>query len=104
HKQSEQGQDFLCPAEREGWNEHATFAFEDAVERGGEPLDFVLTRKAGWHFPVAARGLHNEHVGLYLIEARPAQEGLVAETDIAGIEEGFFLAAHHDARGAERVA
>ena len=67
-------------------------------------MDFAFAREARRHFPVAARGFHDEHVGLHVIEARPAQEGLVAETDIAGVEESFFLAAHHDTRGAERVA
>ena len=69
-----------------------------------EALDFFLAREAGRQLAVAARGFHEEHVRLHVLEPGAPQNGLVMETNVAGVEEGFLAAAHHDAGGAERVA
>ena len=104
HEHREQGQDFLRAPERERGDEHAALAFEHALDVGDEALDLLFAGEAGGHGAVAARGFHDEHVSLHVVKARTAQDGLVVETDVAGVEQGFLLAAQHDARRAERVA
>ena len=104
HEQGEQGENFLRPAQREGGNEHATPAFENLVQGRGEALDFGFTRKTGRHLAVAPRGFHDEHIGLHVAKARAAQNGQVAETDVAGVKEGFLLPTRHNPGGAEGVA
>ena len=69
-----------------------------------EPVHLYFAREVRRHGTIAARGFHDEYVGLHVIEARAAQDGLVAKTNVTGVEQRFFLPAHHDAGGAERVA
>ena len=70
----------------------------------GEAFDFGFAGEAGRDGAVAARGFHDEHVGFHVFKTRAFQDGLVVETNVAGVEERLFLAAHHDAGRAERVA
>ena len=69
-----------------------------------EALDFPRAREAGRELMAAARGFHEEHVGFHVLEPGASQDGLVVETNVAGVEQGFLPAADHDAGGAERVA
>ena len=77
---------------------------EHALDGLAEALDFCRAREAGRQLAVAARRFHEQHVGLDVLEPGAPQDGLVMETNVAGVEEGFLPAAHHDAGGAERVA
>ena len=52
----------------------------------------------------AAGRFHEEHVGFDVLEPGAPQDGLVMETNVAGVEQGFLPATHHDAGGAERMA
>src|SRR6185312_7734352 len=55
HEQREQRENFLGAAQREGGNEHGTFAFEDALDALAEALDFSFARETGGHAAAAAR-------------------------------------------------
>ena len=77
---------------------------QHALDGLAQALDFSGAREAGRELTVAARGFHDEHVGFDVLEPGAAQDGLVVETDVAGVKEGLLPAAHHDAGGAEGVA
>jgi hypothetical protein len=77
---------------------------QGAFNGGGEPFDLGFAGDAGGLGAVAARGFHDEHVGLHIRETSAAQNGLVAEADVAGVEDGFLAPANQEAGGTERVA
>ena len=104
HHHGQQGEDFLGAPQGEGGNQDRAAAVEHALDGLAEALDFRLAREAGRERTVAARGFHDQHVGLHVLEPGAPQDGLVMEANVAGVEEGFLPAADHDAGGAERVA
>ncbi len=104
HQQRQQGEDLLRAPQGERRDEHATFAFEGALDRSGEAFNFLLAREAARRGAVAARGFHDEHVRAHILETRAAQDGLVVETNVAGVEQSFLPPAQKNSRRAQRVA
>ena len=68
HQQGQQGEDFLGAPQGERRDEHGALALEDRWMACGQALDFRFAREAGRHLAVAARGFHDEHVGLHVFE------------------------------------
>ena len=90
HHDGQQGENLLGAAQGEGGNEHGATAVEHALDGLAEALDFFLAREAGRQLALAPRRFHDEHVGFDVLEPRAPQDGLVMETDVAGVEEGFL--------------
>ena len=104
HQHGQKRQDLLRAPQGEGRDHDRSLPFEHAIQGLGEPFDFRLARKIPGRRPIAARGLQDQHVRLYVLEPGLAQDGLVVEADVTRVKKHFLLAAHHDARRTERVA
>ncbi len=103
-EEGEEGEDFLGAAEGEGGDQDRGFTFEGGEEGLGEAFDFLFAAEVGGKLAVAAGGLEDEDVGLDVLEPGAFEDRLVAEGDIAGVEERLTVAPDHDAGGAEAVA
>ena len=95
------GEDFLVSAERKNGNHDGTLARPHPLDGLGQTFRLGFARDARRDFAVATSRFHDEDVGLHIFKPRGLQNGLIMKTDIAGIEEGLFLAAEHDASGTD---
>src|SRR5882762_4569533 len=91
HKQSQERQDFLGAAKRESWDENGPLAFEGAFDGARQPFDLALAVEARGERAIATSRFHQEHLGLEAPETCRFQNSLIVKTNVAGIEEGFFL-------------
>ncbi len=64
-------------------------AVEHALDGVAQAFDFRLARETGRKLPVAPRRFHEQHVRLHVLEPGAPQDGLVMETNVAGVEAGF---------------